>query len=700
MADPQVKIVIKAVDNASKEIHGIGSAFKSVGKIALGVFGGNIMGSAFAALKTGITDSIKKASDLNETMSKTKVIFGDSADVIIDKSGEMADAAGLSSQAYMDAAATFGVFGKSAGLAGDDLAGFSGQMVQLSADMASFSNTTPEDAIMAIGAALRGESEPIRRYGVLLDDATLRQKALELGIVSSIKNALTPQQRVLAAQKSILEQTSDAQGDFARTSDGLANQQRILTAEIDNAKVAIGTGLLPTVIDITSAGVDFIQVLTGTYDAAKHAEDGISDLDNAMKVLSIAFQAGVAQVAYQQLVEDGVISNKRNLQVQKKVYDAFWDNEKLLEIYNDEIEGYIGFSEGVTRQDEIRRAGIKKLSAAIVGAVDNSDKWTYSVSENKEAALDAFNALQKLNDETLEAARVAKIAEDAILAESIAMSDIEWIISQPLTSANEDFIESQEEIHKQIDELNVAMNDLVAQGYDPMGEKVMELRGKHDELIAKYDEDATAHEKATERILFDLLIQKLGLQGLLDADLYRELAEQWGLVGQAEIDAMINADEAVTFLATYDYPAIAKQIALGIVEPADAAALAMATADGNARGLAEALAQLHDINLTVTTTFVNAGSMAPSGGPPAPGYVWNGHEWVPGGHSGLDMIVPSGFNHDNYPIMAESGERVVIIPKNQQGNTVNNNSFSMNIHTNAQTSSLMGDFNKMKAWAN
>ena len=72
-----------------------------------------------------------------------------------------------------------------------------------------------------------GESEPIRNYGVLLDDATLRQEAFALGITKTTKDALTPQQKVLAAQSAIFKQTTDAQGDFARTSDSAANAQRI-----------------------------------------------------------------------------------------------------------------------------------------------------------------------------------------------------------------------------------------------------------------------------------------------------------------------------------------------------------------------------------------------------------------------------------------------------------------------------------------
>jgi hypothetical protein len=148
--------------------------------------------------------------------------------------------------------------------------------VKLSSDLASFNNTSPEQAINAIGSALRGEAEPLRQYGVLLDDASLRQAALELGIVSTTKNALTPQQKVLAAQALIYQQTSAAQGDFERTSDGLANRTRILTAQLENAKTTIGQALLPVVLELATLFSDkVIPIVQKVADAFGSKKDGM-----------------------------------------------------------------------------------------------------------------------------------------------------------------------------------------------------------------------------------------------------------------------------------------------------------------------------------------------------------------------------------------------------------------------------------------
>ena len=160
--------------------------------------------AALGALGAAAVPAVTAASDLNETISKTNVIFKDASKEVLDFSKNTAKTLGISQQAALDAAATFGTFGKAAGLTSKELSTFSTDFTGLAADLASFNNTTPEQAINAIGAALRGESEPLRAYGVLLNDATLKEAALKLGIYDGV-GALTAQQKVLAAQKTLKE---------------------------------------------------------------------------------------------------------------------------------------------------------------------------------------------------------------------------------------------------------------------------------------------------------------------------------------------------------------------------------------------------------------------------------------------------------------------------------------------------------------
>lgn len=223
-----------------------------IGKLALPIAG------AFAALGIGnmIADAVSSglhyafgginlASDLSETKSAVDAIFGKDTGAELQKwAGRGAAELGQTQQQALDAAKTFGVFGQMAGLAGGDLFNFSTDLTSLATDFASFYNASPQEAIDAIGAGLRGEAEPLRRFGILMDDASLKAKALEMGL-SDGKQPLTQQQKVLAAQALILGNAGAAMGDFEKTSGGLANQQRILAASFEEAQTKLGTALLP-----------------------------------------------------------------------------------------------------------------------------------------------------------------------------------------------------------------------------------------------------------------------------------------------------------------------------------------------------------------------------------------------------------------------------------------------------------------------
>jgi hypothetical protein len=262
--DGSTKGLERALRDATQEIQGFGGRIKGTMR---GI--GTAFIAGFAGLQIGgfLKDSIFSASDLQEAGSKAGEIFGQE---MMGGLQAFADSGaldlGMSQQQVLDAASTFGILGKAGGLAGDDLMGFSQEMVQLATDMASFNNTSIDEAIGAIGSGLRGESEPLRRFGVLLDDATLRARALEEGLWDG-EGAFTAQTRSLAASAEIMAQTTDQQGDFARTSDGLAGQTKILQAQFANLQTEIGAKLLPIAVALAtwfnSEGLPAIQRFGG-----------------------------------------------------------------------------------------------------------------------------------------------------------------------------------------------------------------------------------------------------------------------------------------------------------------------------------------------------------------------------------------------------------------------------------------------------
>jgi len=242
--------------------------------------------AAFGTLTQVIGPAVTAASNMQESMSKVGVIFGSGAKEVTNFAQTAARQLGQSKQAVLDAAGIFGTFGKAAGLAGTDLAAFSNDFTTLATDLASFNNTTPEEAVQAIGAALRGEAEPLRRFGVLLDDATLKAEATTLGIYKG-SGALTQQQKILAAQAAIYKQTGDAQGDFARTADGLANKQRTLSALIDNYQVQLGQELLPKVNRLVDLTLDAETAFSDLPDPIKNTTSAFGNLvENVTKLIN------------------------------------------------------------------------------------------------------------------------------------------------------------------------------------------------------------------------------------------------------------------------------------------------------------------------------------------------------------------------------------------------------------------------------
>jgi phage-related protein len=273
LADAYVRI---RPDSSGLDADGISKPAAAMGKTA-GEEAGKAFGSSFssllktasiaaAGLATGqiaefFHSTIEAASDVNEAQSKVKVVFGQSTQAVLDFGKNSATSMGLSKAAYLDAVGTLGNLFVALKLPGPQAEQMSTSMVKLAGDLASFNNTSPEDALEALRSGLVGETEPLRQYGVNITATTLQTEAMKLGLIAHVKDALTPAQKAQATYALILDQTKTAQGDFARTSGGLANSQRILQAQFDDLKSTIGAALLPAFTNMVHVISD--QVVPG-----------------------------------------------------------------------------------------------------------------------------------------------------------------------------------------------------------------------------------------------------------------------------------------------------------------------------------------------------------------------------------------------------------------------------------------------------
>jgi hypothetical protein len=264
VATTEVDVLVKARDEASSVLQGVGKSAQSAGSRLKSIGAG--MASAGRKMTIGMTlpllavgkASFDAASDLQESQSKVSVVFGKSAGDIERWSKTSAQAMGLSQAAALESAGTFGNLFTAMGMGKAPSADMSKSLTQLAGDLASFNNADPEEVLVNLRAGLMGEAEPLRKFGVQLSAARIEQEAMAMGLKKT-NGEFTAAQKAQAAYSIIMQDTTKAQGDFARTSDGAANQQRILKAELTNAAAAIGSKLIPI-------GIKLMDVVRGLME--------------------------------------------------------------------------------------------------------------------------------------------------------------------------------------------------------------------------------------------------------------------------------------------------------------------------------------------------------------------------------------------------------------------------------------------------
>ena len=244
-------------DGLSKELSGVAGKLNGLASNFRKVGAGLTAGVTLPVVAMG-AQIISAASDLNEAQSAVNTVFGDSASVINDYAKTSATAMGVSQQAYLDASSGLGALFTGIGLTQKTSADFSTNILQNASDLASFYNTDPGTALQDLQSGLVGEAEPLRKYGILLSEAAVQQKAMEQTGKDNAKQ-LTESEKVTARYALIQEQLGAAQGDFARTSGGLANTQRILKAQLADTAAQMGQVLLPYVLQAANALKGLLQ---------------------------------------------------------------------------------------------------------------------------------------------------------------------------------------------------------------------------------------------------------------------------------------------------------------------------------------------------------------------------------------------------------------------------------------------------------
>lgn len=226
-----------------KKAAGISSTLSSVGKKMSSIGTTMTLGLTLPIL-AGFGFAIKGASDLNETLNKVDVAFKDQAKTVRAWGETTLKSMGLAKGSALDAAALFGDMATSMGLPTTAAADMSMKLTQLGGDLSSFKNVGFAEVQTALAGVFTGETESLKRLGIIMTDTNVKAYALSQGFKGNWEEA-SQAEKVTWRYKYVMEQTKNAQGDFARTFDGTANQIRYSKERVKELTAEFGEKLLP-----------------------------------------------------------------------------------------------------------------------------------------------------------------------------------------------------------------------------------------------------------------------------------------------------------------------------------------------------------------------------------------------------------------------------------------------------------------------
>lgn len=250
----------KAGKKAAKSFKELGDQMTKVGSACTKFLTLPIVGA--------LTAAVSGASDLTETVGKTEVVFDRMSGKVMKWSEDSVRTMGLAQGTALEFASTYGDMATGMGLSIEQATTMSMNLTQLAADMASFKNIRTDVAAQKLNAVFTGETEGLKSLGIVMTQANLQAFALSQGIDKNV-SAMSQQELVMLRYQYVMSVTANAQGDFVRTGDSLANQSRKLGETVKQTGESFGAILTPMVTGAVSGLQQFVQSIAELDDGAK-----------------------------------------------------------------------------------------------------------------------------------------------------------------------------------------------------------------------------------------------------------------------------------------------------------------------------------------------------------------------------------------------------------------------------------------------
>jgi hypothetical protein len=401
MANPRLQVDFVA--NLQQFQKGIGRAGKSLERFGTRLSA--IGAKATLGLTTPLTlaggSAIKLAMDMEESLNKVDVAFKESSSFVKQFADTTLESFGISSNQALESASLFGDMATSMGLTTTQSASMATQLVGLAGDLSSFKNIQVEVAETALAGIFTGETESLKRLGVVMTQTNLEQFALSQGITKNIKQ-MTEAEKVNLRFAFVMEKTKNAQGDFARTSEGSANQLRIFQQGLvqlgtqfgeillpmfqkamerlngiltsitklspETKKFALGLGMLVSALGPTVLLIGKASIAVGKLMGS------IKKLDKATLILRLKILAITAVIAG---LVTAILYVKENFDSFAIFFQNLWNGIKRFV-----LEAVASISSKIAGL--LERVGFDDASAKMKGFIDGVNKSLESIPEGKE----------------------------------------------------------------------------------------------------------------------------------------------------------------------------------------------------------------------------------------------------------------------------------------------------------------------------
>jgi hypothetical protein len=248
------------MQNSLRTIDKVGQKFQAVGR--------NLSTFVTLPILAAGAAAVKFASDYTESLNKVDVAFKGSSAQVKEFAKTTLETSGIAEGTALDMSAAYGDMATSMGIPTEQAAKMSTSLVALAGDLASFKNISIDVANTAISAIFTGETESLKKMGIVMTEVNLKQFALNSGIKKTYET-MSQAEKVQLRYNYILSVTKNAQGDFERTQGGAANQTRIFTESLKQVGQQMGQVILPLFVKVITAVNEKIKAFAGLSTATK-----------------------------------------------------------------------------------------------------------------------------------------------------------------------------------------------------------------------------------------------------------------------------------------------------------------------------------------------------------------------------------------------------------------------------------------------